>query len=326
MIELALRLLPVNTGLQNRAVNADQPILRAESHSAFVYSKNWNLQLVNAGEVNNDGFLSDIDYTAAHDNIVVVGDSYVQAAAVPTSRNLAAELRHRLGTVDVLALGASGANLPDYVAAIRWAGARYRPRAYVVVLTEGDVRDAFTARAGGYTFDSAAGASCEVRLHPWTPARSGVAGMLKHLRLTHYLLENLRAGEQLRAAFRRGTGSYGAGPDDMAAREALRHAAGCFVEQMTQAVSGVPVLFVAHGLAGAGDDRWPLLHLLEQNGRLVLDLTPIFAAHVRQTGRRLDFLPTDAHWNEEAQAVAADAVVPWVRQALQTPSRDAGPP
>lgn len=323
-LELVLRQMPVNTGLRNQPVDAGQPVLRAVAHSPFVYSRGWNLRLVNHGLVNNDGFLSDADYAPGGHGIAIVGDSYVQGSAIATDRNLAAQLRRRIDHRDVFALGISGANLPDYVATVQWAVARYRPSAVVVVVTAGDVADAFASRQGGYRFDPEVGASCEPLLSPWAPSRSWPVTVLKQLRLTHYLTENLRAADQLKQAFT-GAASPPSQPDAARLRSArLARAATCFADRLQAVAGGLPTLVVLHGRSAQDDDRDGLPGVLDRRGVPWVDLTPVFDAQARATGQRLDLLPTDSHWNELGHATAAEAVARWVRSLPAPLAADAG--
>ena len=62
ILELALRFLPVSTGLRAREVNAENATLRFAADRSFVYSKGLDFQLVNRGRVNNFGFVNDQDY------------------------------------------------------------------------------------------------------------------------------------------------------------------------------------------------------------------------------------------------------------------------
>jgi hypothetical protein len=322
-VELVLRLLPVNTGLRNLPVSDSQPILRAEPNSRFTYSKGWNLRLVNEGHVNNDGFLADVDYAPGGRGVVVVGDSYVQGAAIPTDRNLAAQLRRRLHGTDVFALGVSGANLPDSVAAVRWAVPRYRPGAIVVVVTAGDVAGSFVARKGGYRFEADPAMSCAPQLNPWSPSGSWAVVLMKRLCIAYYLSENLRATEQWKAAFAPYTPPPAPGRLP-ASQASWRRASACFVEQIQAAAEGLPVLVVLH-IRSQDDDRTPLLEALDAQRLPWIDLTPVFEARAHDFGTRLDFQPTDSHWNAQGHAVAAEAVAAWALPALGRSSVIPGP-
>ncbi|MFY9786910.1 MAG: hypothetical protein WAK08_14480, partial [Pseudolabrys sp.] len=83
--EILLRFLPVASGMSSRPVTAESPVFRFNSDRDFVYSKGWNLDLVNHGHVNNDGWVNDQDYhrDGSSPLLAIVGDSFVEAAMVP---------------------------------------------------------------------------------------------------------------------------------------------------------------------------------------------------------------------------------------------------
>lgn len=83
--EILLRFLPVASGMSSRPVTAESPVFRFNSDRDFVYSKGWNLDLVNHGHVNNDGWVNDQDYhrDGSSPLLAIVGNSFVEAAMVP---------------------------------------------------------------------------------------------------------------------------------------------------------------------------------------------------------------------------------------------------
>lgn len=125
--ELALRLFPVSTGYSFLAVNVDEPILRGTPHVHYVYSKNWNFRLRNAGFLNNYGFRASYDYVRDPRALVIVGNSYVQADAITPSGNMTEQLG-RLLARPAYAVGVDGFSLADYLVAARWAAAAFWPR------------------------------------------------------------------------------------------------------------------------------------------------------------------------------------------------------
>src|SRR5947207_15827742 len=60
--EIALRFLPVSTGLRSMPVTATDPVLHFTPNRPFVNSLGWNMHNVVHGRVNNAGFVNDQDY------------------------------------------------------------------------------------------------------------------------------------------------------------------------------------------------------------------------------------------------------------------------
>lgn len=64
-LELALQFLPVASGLRSLSVTTEAPMFRYTPNRDYVYSRDWNFNLVNRGRVNNAGFINDQDYAQA---------------------------------------------------------------------------------------------------------------------------------------------------------------------------------------------------------------------------------------------------------------------
>jgi hypothetical protein len=54
--------------------------------------------------------------------------------------------------------------------------------------------------------------------------------------------------------------------------------------------------------------RAHLIETLRAGGAEVIDLAPVFARYVRETGYHLEISPHDAHWNARATKLVAEAV------------------
>src|SRR5215510_6185490 len=80
LAEIALRFLPVATGMWSMPVDAAQPVFRFTPDREFLFSRDWNFSIVNRGRINNDGFVNDNDYRIDDPRplLAVIGDSYVE--------------------------------------------------------------------------------------------------------------------------------------------------------------------------------------------------------------------------------------------------------
>ena len=68
----------------------------------------------------------------------------------------------------------------------------------------------------------------------------------------------------------------------------------------------------------AGDpDRARFLELARERGVEVIDLEPLFAAHIARSGVKLEVSPSDSHWNPLAVSLVAAAIV----ERLNSPER-----
>ncbi len=335
--EAVLRLLPVSTGYDVGAVDADNPIVRGSRFFHYTYSSGWNFHLENSGTLNNYGFRAPYDYRPDPRALLVIGNSYVQADAI-TPRDT---MTGRLGVLlnrPAYALGADGSALADYLAAARWASDRFGARLLLVLLTTGDLNHSCMARAGKHYLRLDNGAmSLQLvgRAAPSLPKR-----LLNGSKLFRYVFDNLRVTANWPKGWRRSDDGPPQ-PDAVAASDgctdaAFEHAATEFLMASFhefETAKQARVMFVLapgyrleqHIAAGANRDIDAFALRAEQEGFAVVHLDSAFAAALR-AGVRLDFLPIDGHWtaaaNTLAAQVAADAISnDWSDQKRAVPAR-----
>ena len=307
--EVVLRALPVATGFHFLPVNAANPVLRGTPLASYSYSKDWNFRFARSGRLNDDGFIAEQPYGNAGPNVLLIGDSYVQAAAVDPAHNLGGLLGKRLDGHKVLALGESGGSLADYLAIADWGSKRYRPDAVMFLLVAGDILDAYQPHSGGHALVDTGGALENRRQDK--PALSRVEAMMNRVMVFRYFFDNLGFTSRLPtlrpAAVRRWLGIT---PEGAARIER----AGKFALARLQTIApkrGLLLLVDAKREPGIGErdiDRFA--DLAERQGFQVLRLQEAFDRYQRETGLRLDLKPIDGHWNAQAQVVAAEAVLP----------------
>src|SRR5947208_12162357 len=114
--EVALRLLPVSTGLRSMPVTAADPVLHFTPNRPFVNSLGWNFHNVVHGRVNNAGFVNDQDYVREGPPLIaVVGDSFIEAQMVGYPESLQGRLAAALApNMRAYSFAGSGAPLSQY--------------------------------------------------------------------------------------------------------------------------------------------------------------------------------------------------------------------
>jgi hypothetical protein len=305
VLEALLRLLPVSTDFPRLAVNDANPVMRGEPGYAFTYSKGWNFRLVNRGRLNNEGFVAPTDFRSNSGAVVLIGDSYIQAQAIPAPQTLASTLRSRWGGVDVYPVGLAGAGAADYLALTEWSVKRYAPSMVIIILVEGDVDESTQPRAGSYHFAPRDG-GYELRRTDYaglTPFKRAIV----ETRTAEYLLQNLLAvpnfhfGKRVRH-------------DGVQAHPARRELIETFLRELRHRIGREKTVLVINGdhnfTGQTRRDVDELADVAEQQQWHVVRLNSVFEAwHVQHPAARLDFLPVDAHWNRVAQGLVADELV-----------------
>src|SRR5437764_13075937 len=78
--EIALRFVPVSTGLRSMPVTAAEPVLHFTPNRPFVNSLGWNMHNVVHGRVNHCGFVNDRDYVRVGPASIAVFGYYLVRA------------------------------------------------------------------------------------------------------------------------------------------------------------------------------------------------------------------------------------------------------
>ncbi|MCS6854726.1 MAG: hypothetical protein NZ523_08245 [Elioraea sp.] len=334
--ELALRALPVASGMRAQPVNEASPVFRFAPDRDFVYSVGWNFALVHRGRTNNEGFVSDIPYDRADRRplLAVVGDSYVEAAMVPWAETLQGRLHAAAQPhAKVYSFGAAGSPLSQYLVFASHAARAWGAEAIVIPIIGNDFDESlarYSPGRGFHLFVETAG-GLELQRFDWQP--SPVTQLVRHSALIRYVHFNLGAsgvinrvrwrlaGVDLPRGF---VGNVAAEvePERLALSE---RAIDRFLELLPE-MTGLspsrvlflldgrrPHLYEPHTLSATDDTYFARMRRsfaakAEARGFGVIDLEPLFMAEHSRNGRRFEFA-VDAHWSGEGHRVAAEAVL-----------------
>ncbi len=334
-LEVALRFLPVNTGLATQRVDDACPILRFAPNAEFVWSKGWAFDLATRGHVNAQGFVHDDDYAREGQRplVAVLGDSYVEALMVPHPATLQGRLATLAnGHARVYSYAASGAPLSQYLAYAEFAATEVAPDKLVVVVVGNDFDESllrYRRRAGFHHFAETEDGGLDLVQLDYTPStirRLGRAfALVRYLRLNgtyprpvaataaeywgntrgDFDEERLRWSERATLFFL----------DALPVRSRLEPADIVLVVDGLRQAIYAPELLEAAQASYFGRMRRFLLAAAEQRGFRLVDLQTVFAQHFAAHGARFEF-ETDAHWNARGHDVAARAVAavlgpPW---------------
>jgi len=334
--EIALRFLPVATGLWAVPVNAAQPVFRFSPNREFLFSRDWNFSLVNRGRVNNDGFINDRDYVENDPRplLAVVGDSYVEAAMVPNAQTFYRRLGDKLKTNGrIYSFAASGAPLSQYLVWAQYAAQKYRAAGVAIVVVGNDFDEslwAYDQRPGLHVYVPDADGRLQLRRTDYAP--SPFRYLVRHSALGRYLVFHLHALDMARDAAARwglisrahaempqyvGNTASAASPERVRDSEA---AIAAFFDDLGKMVPLPPdrIAFLVDGARYERDIaitersyfglmRVRFMSEAARRGYEVIDLQPHFVARSRDGQTRYEYA-TDGHWNPDGHAVVADAL------------------
>ena len=333
--EIALRFLPVSSGLRSQPVNAKNPVFHFTPDRDLTFSHGWNFEMVNHRHVNNDGWVNDQNYKKDDHTplLAIIGDSYIEALMVPYAKTLNGRLAKELNDrLRVYSFGASGAPLSQYLIWAGYAVREYGARAVVINVVGNDFDESHIAHntgPGWWVYVPGLDGNLSLRLIEYNP--NWLRAVLSNSSLARYLFFNLQftnTWRQIRSFFfgspdmaaPRYAGNTGAEADLSRVRASLAAIDAVFRD--LPAIVGLPpnrVLFTVDGFRypdAAATGRGTYFDLMrrafcskaESLGYEVIDLDPLFFEHYAAHGLRFEY-PQDGHWNETGHAVAAKAVL-----------------
>lgn len=343
--EAALRLLPVASGLRTQGVNQANPVFHMAPNRDYVYSRDWDLAMVNRGRINNAGFANDQDYVRDGPPLLaVIGDSYIEALMVPYAETLQGRLAKALaGKARVYSFGASGAPLSQYLVWARNAVREYGAAALLINVVGNDFDESladYRVAQGFWLYAAKPDGGLKLELVDYRPGiLRAAAGYSAFMRYAFFNLRVQDAPQNLAAAANGLFARLHAGADpertaDAAAQPqyAGNTAAAADEARMKKSLAVIDAFFAdlpvmtglpadrivftldgfrypeaASGAAGSYFDvmRREFMARAGARGYEAIDLDPAFFARHRATGERFDFPPRDGHWNANGHAVAA---------------------
>ena len=333
LAEVVFRFLPVMSAMRPSPVNESSPIYHYLPDQSFVFSRDWNLDMVNRGRVNNAGFVNDQDYrpNGQQPLLAIIGDSFIEAFMVPYGDTVQGRLASALGSkARVYSFAASGAPLSQYLVWARLAVRDYGAQSLIINVVGNDFDESHInyVRSPGF-WVYAPDTDGHLRMQLLELRRGSTRALLAHSVFARYLFINLHlkehanldwvraqsGGEQGRfAGFTRADADPTRIHDSLAVMDA-------FFRDLP-AYTGLPpdrITFTTDGFRypnavpeGKGtyfdQMRTAFRQRALSRGYEVLDLDRWFFSDFRQFGQRFEY-PHDGHWNGRGHAIVAKAIL-----------------
>lgn len=343
LAEVALRALPVTMGLYRTQQRDAWPLHAYGAHQAFSYSMTWQMLHANRGRTNNYGHIAPFDYRPGSKPVVVIGDSFIEAMMNRPEETLQGELGRLLDPLaPVYGLGFSGNSLAEYLATARMARSEFAPVAMVFLIIDNDIKESWSNRSGHRYFQIDPGRVREAYL----PLDAGglaqrVRRMIGDSALYRYVQVNLGFSLEGVVARRRAPQQESLRAPSADVEPMSRTAAEYFLVTLPEAAGIPPERLVLvfdsdrdriydpsrapRRAADSPEIQGFFKERAQALGFGVVDTAPLFATHYRLHGRRLDYTPTDRHWNGLAhRLVAGEVCRVLAREAKRSPV-NAGP-
>jgi hypothetical protein len=309
-LEMLFRVLPVSTATL-MGYHHDPDLLTYPANHEWTVSTGWDLRNAQSLHSNASGFAADQDFVRDTRAVALIGDSYVEASALPAHSRPAAQLQRLLADGRaVYAMGTPGTTLLDYAQRVRWASQQFGTRDFVLWLEAGDLRQVLCG-SGNIVSRCLDPVTLAPRIERW-PAPDATKRLLRHSALAQYIFGQLKFNparvwaelQHLKAPAHRATSPTETATQKLRAK-ALAQAA---VQEFLAQLQPYPIrrLMLAvdghHDGTAPGDsaidgERQALIEQLQAAGLEVLDLQPIYARHRAASRLSPEVGPYDHHLN-----------------------------
>jgi len=287
-LEVGLSFLPVATAFERD--EQAFPIRHWKPYSNYTYSNGWNFRNPQSGRVNNYGFVNVMDYQAGKADVLVIGDSYIEAQQVPQEMTLHA-VNQSITGLATYAIGINDSHFADYVRYMEYGVKEYAPEFVVVKLFDSDLYKAFSnpkPQGSYFQLDNEQATLVTNKIN----LNSGkLRNQLKKSNVLRYLFLNLMLPKKAIAAMKSIIKPAKADDTELAVKQFPYQAVFSLFEQKLKqlSVNKKNVIFitdsefVSQSVAEMGYKSVNSQHILQQ--------------FQQETGFQGNNLPYDGHWN-----------------------------
>jgi hypothetical protein len=279
-------------------------------------------------ETNNAGFYSSFNFKKnKKPKIMVIGDSYVEAAQIENSDTLGEVIAAKENKKDIYQMGVSGVPMSQYIKMIEYAQKNYKPDHFVIVIVGNDFDQSlceYSIKLGTWCFDE----NLKLTFNPF----NGYTGLRKYARksaFARYVFlqvginwRDLMATLKLKPQGMEASSRYAGNVKRYASQDIFDKSymvVDRFFEELEKLKISDEVTLVldANRQDIYNNQRtesyfqkmrdYTIIKASENGVRLV-DMRPIFVDDYKEHKIKFE-LPTDAHWNERAHKLVAEALM-----------------
>lgn len=324
LLELLCTLLPVSTSTET-GYYTDPVILTYPVGHRWVVSTGWDLRNPQQMQANNLGYAAQHDFVREPLAVALIGDSFVEASMLAIAERPAAQLERQLRARPVYAMGGPGTALLDYAERVRYADEHLGIRDFVILMERGDIKQSLcgSGNVNGPCLDAKTLAPRVATLPPPGTAKR----LLRHSALVQYFVSQLRVTPHgLWTKLKPPTtpsvvqvadpkaNTAAAQAEQIRAMHTVDVVTGLFFERIKPHVRGKLIIVmdgdrraIERGDLQPDPAHQRFIELARSAGAVVVDMEPIFAAHVASSPLKLEVGPYDGHYNALAVGLVTKA-------------------
>jgi len=327
LLEIIFRLLPTTTPVDLQAVTSEEDILRFYPNQTAVFSLGGNFYKTVIKETNNAGFYSSFNFQKnKKPRIMIIGDSYVEAAQIKNSDTLGEVIAAKDNKKDIYQMGVSGVPISQYIKMIEYAQNNYEPDHFVIVIIGNDFDQSlceFRIKLGTWCFDE----NFKLIFNPFD-GYTGLRSYARQSAFARYIFlqaginwRDLMAALKLKPQGMEADTEY-AGNVKRFKRHDIFDRSVIVVDRFFEELDKLKIIDKVTLVLDA--DRSDIYNnrqtesyfqkmreytIIEANanGVRLVDMRPIFADDYKDHKIKFEF-PTDGHWNERAHKLVAEAL------------------
>jgi hypothetical protein len=320
-LELLMQLLPVKTDRQFAANNITQPVIRG-TVSSIIEPIDWKFSQTHRRRINNYGFVDEHNYQPNSAPVAVIGDSYVQSGMLPYQDTLQGKLSSKIGNkVPVYSFGTPIYPLSGYLGTAEYVDRVFKPRAYIFVLTQGDLIDSLKPQEGTYFLDNPHG-----KLRFKDAKVSGIKRLANNSALFRYMYQQIYFNHENIFPQQLNHNPSGKSKPTIATYEQISRRLLDLFGSKTKVRPQNTIFIIDSDRKSMYDRSIPDRDELStfkrigiERGYQVVDTQDLFNNYYQRTQKKLDFLPTDFHWNASAHQLVVDRTYPILLNVLTKP-------
>jgi hypothetical protein len=328
LLEVIFRILPTTSPVDLQAVTSEDDILRFYPNQTAVFSLGVNFYKTVTKETNNAGFYSSFNFIKnKKPDIIVIGDSMVEAAQIETSDTLGEIIAAKENKKDIYQMGVSGVPMSQYIKMVEYAQKNYKPDRFIIVIVGNDFDQSlceFRIKLGTWCFDE----NMKLSFNPF----NGYTGLRRYARksaFARYVFlqagidwRDLMAVLKLKPQGMEADSEYAGNVKRLKSKDIFDKSVMVvdqFFEELEKLnISDAVTLVLDADRQDIYNNRrsesyfekmrdYTIIKARENGVRLV-DMRPIFLDDYKENQIKFDF-PTDGHWNEYAHKLVAEALM-----------------